>query len=344
LVHWGWYLVYLASPKSSQHQANLDTITAIWNNIKIVEYGLESSIQLLLQLWLLHPFLPIILTWDMTEVISRSYAGMVNFLTLEKYPACYIEKALFKILLTISLLSLGISQMKKKPGQTFSKTLPLFMSIFAQTVGRIVALMSLVLMTPLGFYKYALFFVPHILLVCLIKTLFEMTSLRDKFGGCCHSHEVKLEGKIKRIWQLFTFLLKGIASTIVMIHLPKEEHKPHPSFLSHSCFQVLVLLENLLLVSFPFFANGRYYPPKDCFPASSRYYAVSIVILAWLFGTAFQVIHYKYCSPLAGLNGPRARSWCPPSQISFLATLCWKRDVQRIEVYGLCQLRCKDNR
>jgi hypothetical protein len=321
--------VYLASPKSSQHQANLDTITFIWNNIKIVEYGLESSIQLLLQLWLLRPFLPIILTWDMTELISRSFAGMVNFLTLEKYPACYIEKALFKILLTISLLSLGISQMKKKPGQTFAKTLPLFMSIFAQTVGRIVALMSLVLMTtPLGLYKFALFFVPHILLVCLIKTIFE----------------VKSEGKRKRICQLFTFLFKGITSTIVMIHLPKEEHKPHPSFLSHSCFQVLVLLENLLLVSFPFFANGRYYPPKDCFPASSRYYAVSIVILAWLFGTAFQVIHYKYCSPLAGLNGPRARSWCPPSQISFLATLCWKRDVQRIEVYGLCQLRCKDNR
>jgi hypothetical protein len=333
LVHGGWYLVYLSSPKSSQHQPSLDKITTIWNNIKIVENGLESSIQLLLQLWLLRPFLPIILTWNLSELVSRSSTGLVNFVTFEKYPACYIEKALFKIMLTIILLSLSISLMKKKPGQTFVKMLPMFISIFAQTVGRIVGLASLVLMTTtLGYYKYALFLVSHVLLVFLINTLFEM----------------KTEGKIKHIGQLIRSLFNGISSIIVMIQLIKEgevEQKRHPSFLSHSCFQVLVLLENLLLVCFPFIANGRYYPTEDCFPTYSQIIAICIVSCAWLIGAVFQGIHYKFCSPLSKRNGPQASpSWCRPTKISCLATLCWKSEIQRIELNEFCQLHCKNYR
>jgi hypothetical protein len=330
-VHSGWYLVYLSSPKSSQHQPSLDKITTIWNNIKVVENGVESSIQLLLQLWLLRPFLPIILSWDFTELVSRSATGLINFVTFEKYPACYIEKALFKILLTIILRSLGISLMKKKPGQTIAKTLPMFISIFAQTVGRIVGLASLVLMTTsLGYYKYAIFFVPHVMLVFLINILFE----------------AKTEGKIEHILQVMRCLFNGISSIIVMIQLIKEdevEHKRHPSFLSHFCFQVLILLENLLLVCFPFIANGRYYPTEDCFPTHSQIIAIYIVACSWLVGVMFQVIHYKFCSPLSKKNGPQASpSWCCPNKISCLATLCWKKEIQRIELN--CQLHCKDYR
>jgi hypothetical protein len=333
LVHSGWYLKYLSSPKSSQHQASLDEITAIWNNIKVVENGVETSIQLLLQLWLLRPFLSIILTWNFTELGNRSATGLVNFVTFEKYPACYIEKALFKILLTIFLLSLGISLMKKKPGQTFAKTLPMFISIFAQTVGRIVGLASLVLMTtPLGYYKYAMFFVLHILLVFLINTLFV----------------VKRERKIERMGQLVRCFFNGLSSIIVMIQLIKEDevdHKRHPSFLSHFCFQVLILLENLLLVCFPFIANGRYYPTEDCFPTHSQIIAICIVSCAWLVGAMFQVIHYKFCSPLSKRNGPQASpSWCCPNEISCLATLCCKKEIQRIELNEFRQLHCKDYR
>jgi hypothetical protein len=337
--------LYLSSSKSSQYHPNLAKSTVIWNNIKIVEYGLESSIQLLLQLWLLQPFLPIIMTWDTTKLINSCVTGLFNFITLENYPACYFEKALFKIFLTITLLSLGISQMKKKPGQSFVKTLPMFISIFGQTVGRIVALKSLVLMTTiLGHYKYFLFFCVHVLLVFLIKIFFDVKSLSEKLNACC-----KGEGGGKRqMWHVITFIISGISSTIVMLYLSRdkkvEQGKRHHTFLSHSAFQILILLENLFLVIFPFIADSSSYPPEDCFPANSKYNAIWIVILAWLAGAVFQVIHYKYCSPLSGLNGPQASSWFPPSQISFLATLCWKREVQRIEVNEMCKLQCKENR
>jgi hypothetical protein len=133
----------------------------------------------------------------------------------------------------------------------------------------------------------------------------------------------------------------------VMIHLHRDKedwHKKHPSFLSHSAFHVLILFENLLIVCFPFIDNGRYYPPEDCFPASSWYKAVYIVIVAWLVGVVAQCIHYKFSSPFSQLNGPRMSSWLPPSKISCLATLCWKREIQRIEVNGLCRLQCKSNK
>jgi hypothetical protein len=339
-VFWGRQLLYLASPKRSQYQENLERSSAIWNNIKIVEYGLESSTQLLLQVWLLCPFLPTIMIWDMKELISRCAAGLANFFTFEILPACYIEKALAKILLTIFFLSLGISQMKRKPGQDLIKTLPMFVSIFAQTVGRIVALSGLVLMpTSLGYYKYALFFVVHFLLVFMIKVLFEVKYLLGRDVASCHSH-----GWRKRIWKVIKFIASGISSTMVMIHLrsdKEERHKQHPSLLSHSAFQVVILFENLILVCLPYIANGRHYLSHDCFPDSSQYNVVCIVIVAWSIGALAQCLHYKFSGPLSQLNGPRASSWC---QISCLATLCWRKKIQRIAVNRFCQVQCTDYR
>jgi hypothetical protein len=342
-VHCGRQLLYLASPKRSQYKQNLAKSTAIWNNIKIVEYGLESSTQLLLQVWLLRPFLPIIMAWETTELIRRCVSGLANFFSFEIHPACYIEKALVKILLTIFFLSLGISQMRRKPGQSLLKTLPMFVSIMAQTVGRIVALKSLVLMTtPLGYMRYILFFIVHVLLVFLIKTLFEVNSLANKIGSCCLSQKRK-----KHIWKVIKFIASCISSTIVMIHLSRDKeewHKRRPSFLSHSCYHLLILLENLLMVCFPYLAPVSYFPPADCFPAESKFNSVCIVVGMWLVGAVAQALHYKFCSPLSELNGPRATSYCCPSKTSCLATLCWKKELQRIEVKKLLQLVCEDHR
>jgi hypothetical protein len=134
------------------------------------------------------------------------------------------------------------------------------------------------------------------------------------------------------------FITSGIFSTIVMIHLNKNKedwHKKHPTLLSHSAFQIIILLENLLLVSLPFHANGEYYPPDDCFPASSKYNALYTVIVAWVVGALAQSIHYKFGSPLSRLNGPRVKTWSQPSETSCLATLCWKNEIEKIEMKQL---------
>jgi hypothetical protein len=61
----------------------------------------------------------------------------------------------------------------------------------------------------------------------------------------------------------------------------------------------------------------------------------------WSVGALAQGLHYKFCSPLSQLNGPHASSWF---QISCLATLCWRKKIQLIEVNRLCQLQCTEYR
>jgi hypothetical protein len=75
LVHWYWRFKYEASINRSQYKDILTISDSVWNNIKIAEYGLESSLQLLLQLWLLRPFLFNIASWDLTELCSRCVSG-----------------------------------------------------------------------------------------------------------------------------------------------------------------------------------------------------------------------------------------------------------------------------
>jgi hypothetical protein len=321
---------YVASQKRGDYTPTIAKSTIIWKDIQSVEIGLESSIQLLLQLWLLHPFLPIIMTWDTKELIIRCTSGLANFITFGIFPACYIEKSLFKILFAILLQSFCIAQMKKKPGQSFEKTVPMFVSIFFQAVGRIYALRSLVLMTThLGYYKYALFFIVHFLLVFLIKTFFEVKALGNKIMACCQRLTTT------RVYEVIKFITSGLASTIVMIHLSRGKQKveeqdrtTHPSLLSHSAFQLVILLEHGVLVCLPFIAS-TYYPPADCFPNDSRTRAVWIVIIAWLVGALAQIVHYKCCTPLSARYGPQAAS---PTQMNCLTPLCCMEEVYKMEL------------
>jgi hypothetical protein len=302
-VHFVRRVSYEASPKRSEHLKQVAKSDSIWQSIKFLEYGLESSIQLLLQLWLLHPFFPTIAAWDMVELIRRCLSGFVNFFTFELHPACYVEKVLVKIVLSVLSLSLGMSQMRRKPGQQISSTLPMFVSIVAQTIGRMFAFKSLILMsTPLGYYKYAIFLTSHIMLVLLIKTLFEVQSLKDSIPS--YQQLVDFKSMRLRTLQVMRFLISGTLSTIVMIHMQGDKNKKH-SFLSHALFHLLIILENLILVCLPYILDEIYFPPPDCFTPSSKLTAVGCVLVAWLVGVFMYYVQYKLCHPFDAINGPQ---------------------------------------
>jgi hypothetical protein len=305
-VHAVRRVLYEGSPKRSQRQEKVAKSDAIWSSIKFVENGLESSIQLFLQLFLLHPFLPTIAAWDPAELVSRCLSGFGNFFTFGFHPACYVEKILIRICLSVISLSLGTSQTQRKPGQGVLSTLPMFICIASQTVGRIYAFKSLVLMlTPLGNYKYVIFLSAHITLVLIIKILFETQSLMDTIL----SKENLVDIIKNQCWRITRFIVSGISSTIVMIHLrssssPKDEW--HSFFLSHSIFHLLVGLENLSLVCFPYVLDGKYFPPPDCFTPDSQRIAVYCVIGMWLVGVVMHCVQYKFCHPWDEINGPQA--------------------------------------
>jgi hypothetical protein len=71
LVHIGRRLRYQAAVKRSEHKATRVSSDEAWFSIKTVEHGIEASLQLFLQLWLLRPFLPGITAWDSTELVTR---------------------------------------------------------------------------------------------------------------------------------------------------------------------------------------------------------------------------------------------------------------------------------
>jgi hypothetical protein len=311
---------YESSSHRSQHKEALAKNDAIWNNIKISEYGVEASLQLFLQLWLLRPFLSTITAWDATELLNRCVSGFGNFFTFEIHPACYVEKALVKIIMTIITLGLGVSQMKQNSGQGFSRTLPMFTSIVAQTVGRIYALKSLVLMTTgQGHYKYVIFLSSHAILVLLIKLFFERTST------------FAYAGLSKSAWKIMNFLTSWMSSTIVMIHMHRDRQERGYFLLSYSLFHLLVLVENLTLACLPYLAESKYFPPPDCFTPESQLTAVVMVISMWSVGVIMHIVHYKLCHPWNELNGP---SWKRPWRFTFLATFWWKKKVQIIKVDG----------
>jgi hypothetical protein len=293
---------YLASFRSSKYSKMHSVSDEAWTNIKAVEYGVESSLQLFLQLWLLNPFLAEISIWSPTEVVVKCVTGLANFVTFDTYPACYLEKALGKILLTVISFSLGVAQMKSyKPGQGYSgKSLgiiSILFSILAQTIARTFAIKSLILMKSPGFLKYAIFFFTHYTAVFAIKILCETQSVKEKL-------KVYKKDNLKI---LLMFIASGFSSTIVMIHLRHVQptsNKSHFTFLSHSSFFILILIENIVLVTFPYFAPDLY-PVDDCFTTNSRSTAVWIVVVLWFVGVICQIIYYKMAHDWSHLNGPK---------------------------------------
>jgi hypothetical protein len=299
-------------------------------------------------------------------------AGIANFVTFGIYRACYIEKALGKILLTILSVSLGVAQMKcnNKPGLGLCekpfRTLPILASVLAQTVARIFAVRSLILLTSqLGYAKYAIFFAPHLLLVFVIKTLFETKSVRGKIKHLKGSKDDQWDKSVgHKFRSLLKFFASGISSMIVMIHLHDDRQqtprsKPHFSFISHTLFFILSLIENLILVCLPYMVP-ELYPPLDCFTASSRANAVWIVAGLWLVGVAAQVLHYKWAHPWAKLNGPQLWEGAGGGGddgggddgvlVAFTGRFCWKKDLQRVRLQSVkyskipVRLECKDLR
>jgi len=327
---------YLASLKSSEHSDLHLLSDQTWANIKAVEYGVESSLQMLLQLWLLKPFLSEISLWSTTDVVVRCATGLANFVTFDKYPACYIEKALGKILLTIISLTLGVANMKcYKHGQGFTdkplKTIPIFLSILAQTIARIFAFKSLILMkTSLGFFKYAVFFLSHFMAVFTIKVLFENPSLQETSTALSEACQSKRLTSVKTLsWNLFRFIFSGLSSTIILIHLRQNQPASptsHFTFLPHTLFFVLSLIQNFVLVTLPYLAPDLY-PEVDCFTTDSRSKAVWIVVVLWFVGVITQVIHYKMAHDWSPLNGPQVSK----SELEFDFTVPWSRRNRRLK-------------
>ena len=347
-VHMWRQVRYAAWTKPSKCIDQFNRSNTTWNNIKTAEHGLEASCQLLLQLWLLRPFLFTITAWSTKELGMRCGSGIANLLTLNTLPACYIDKALAKILLTSFSLSLGVAQIKcNKAGQGLGKKpfqFAIFIGTLAQTMSRVLVFTILILLqSPLGYYKYALFFLPHFLLIFLIKVLFETKAVSRKCStrseyseySECSECSVCIGRSVDQcktyFFSVLRFVVSGMSSLIVMMHLrvARQDNTKLPySFLSHTLFLLLVLVENVVLVNLPFLVPDMY-PQPACFSPESRTNAVLFVIGMWILAVLAQAWYYKISHFWGEVNGPHASN---SASCRFKTKLGWMEKEQLVRV------------
>jgi hypothetical protein len=175
----------------------------------------------------------------------------------------------------------------------------------------------ILLVSSLGYFKYAIFFLPHWGAVFFIKIFFETSPLKEKLTALGLAWLTKDLVLIKTLfWDLFKFIFSGLCSTIVLVHLQKDQSasmKRYSTFLAHTLFFILSLTENLVLVTLPYMAP-HLYPEVDCFTTDNQSTAVWSVLILWFVGVIAQIIHYKAAHSWSGLNGPELNHEFPWSK------------------------------
>ena len=231
-----------AADKKSKFKTGTRESDDTWNMIKTVDIGIENTVQLCLQIWLLKPFMPEVINLGLYNLTNKCLNGFIHFITMGFLPACYLDKALGKIFQTVIFLALGVSFVKTTKSGTGAfdscdtqlvGLICLFISVLAQTCARLLALISLTIMDAEPEIKFLPFLVIHLILVVVIKKLFETKKSANKYEM----------SSIK-------FLLCAICSTFIMVHLHEEtsayRRQPY-TFLSHTAFFCVILLGKPLI-------------------------------------------------------------------------------------------------
>ena len=260
---------YNCAEKKTELANSTNESKTIWKLIKSVESGLENSIQLLLQIWLLKPYFADIMRWSIPELLLRTMSGILYILTFGLTSSCYVEKNIGKIVW--STLSIGISiallKTDKPAPMELSQTIPICLSILCQVVTRIFIFRSLTLLesvTPLIIFTSL-----HFIFVFIIKMI---NTTKEK----CST-----------IKDLFRIFISGVCSLVVLTHLESGE-----TFFSQSAFFILIAIENLVMMLLPVIFPSIY-PEYTCYPYQSHINGIIYVLVLWFLGLVFQASYIK---------------------------------------------------
>lgn len=222
---------YEAADKKVMEKERYKESDGAWKIIKAVEHHIESNAQLIFQFYLLNSFFPLLDTWTLKEWIIRSTKGIGNFFTFNTFPACYIEKAIGKIFMTVFFSSLSATYQKENKNG-LGAYIFIFGSIYTQHVGRLLTIKILFQMTSQHEELN--------ILSCLILHFLAVTIIKKT------SHE-KSENNLRnsRFW------LSVLSSTMVMVQMKDQRAEPErnkKSFYSHARFFTLILAGKTFLI------------------------------------------------------------------------------------------------
>ena len=340
-------LRYERSEVKSSRRKKFIEFETIWIMVKTIEYGIEATIQLIIVLYLLVPYYDEIHHWDLQTTVKKTSAGIFHFLTLGKYEACLLEKVVGKAVMNVFFQSLSLTILKyMKYGMTLpeqiSNMLPTFASNICQIIARIYAL-RVFFVTAEDFFStdnkglaIGLFFLIHFVGILLIKFTFEV---RKENFKCINFDNTKFWMK---------FIINLLSSFFIYVRTneygtkPRENPNQHNSFLPQLCFQILVLIEHLIMIIYPLGLVTN-----DCLDRVTYSNTAWIVPCLWLASNFFTIYHYKDCHTWSQTNGPSFKfneldyetdeespksrcTKCPDPQISCYTYLCCFEDNVRL--------------
>ena len=259
---------YKCAEKKTELINSTNESKTIWKLIKSVESGLENSIQLLLQVWLLKSYFADITIWSFPDLLLKTMSGILYFLTFGLYSSCYLEKMLGKMVW--STLSIGISiallKTDKPAPMELLQTIPICLSILCQVITRIFIFCSLTLLDSVT--PVIIFTSLHFIFVFIIKMI---NTTKEK----CST-----------IKDLFRIFISGVCSLVVLTHLESGE-----TFFSQTAFFILIAFENLVMLLLPVIFPSIYpeYPEDTCFSNDNHIITGSFYVLVlWILGIVFQ--------------------------------------------------------
>ena len=308
-IFWPFFHIYrkiryeTVEDKSSRRRKFIEFET-IWIMVRTIEQGIEATLQLIIVLYLLVPYYDEIHQWTVPTTFKKTASGVLHFILFGNYPACILEKVLGKLFLNVLFQSLSMAYMKyMKYGMSVQEhifdMIPIFISYFLQISARLYALRALFVTAEELFgvddkgLAIGLFFMIHFLFTFAIK--FTFVPRRENF--CIFT------------WENFKFWLKFIinffSSSMIYVETNEFGVKPrcniheHNSFLPQTLFQLLILLEHLVITLFPLGLVTT-----DCLDQHTYTNTSIIVSIMWMISNMLMVFHYKNFHTWSQTNGP----------------------------------------
>ncbi len=284
-IFWPIYYVYeefsyrIKDEKEREEEKDEMTSQKSWKLLRAIENGIENYVQMMLQMYLILPYIGFIISLPVDQILSLSVQNIFNMFSM---PESFCDKsdgyaALGKLTLTSLSYSYGMSSRQStKKGQTLGqsiKNLVLWFTYSMYNIARIMALYSLLSLShPLP--AVLTFIILHIGSVLLIQVYLK---------------EIKTNYATNSIRKLTAGFLVNLISAICSHTLISNIHtieRGEQSFLRQTLFQILILIENITMMLIPMIAPESY-PDDECLQIhpSLIYYS----FFFWLAGVVLQV-------------------------------------------------------
>lgn len=316
-------------PNSFGKSQRFEDCRSIWMTIRRVEVGVESTGQIIIQLWLLKSYFETMQAWTDLEFFEHIWRGLGFLLSFGHMEATFIEKMLAKLflsgLVTCGAISLIRVTKPTNTGVTLPMSLVYFFGCLSQILARLMTL-SLFFMIDMDKNYYLLFILLHVLLEFLIKVAFEWPPPSNQLEKTDKYLYVPLRAAISSSCGILVYL--NVNREKVARLAENNDYKN--TFWPLIAHLLLCLIEHIIVCVHPTQLNK----------------SVIVIVTPFcllIFTSLMNILYYKCYHPASVLNtnGPR---FCPEEGVLCIcSTLCCCRYCHRKLPKGRYQLVSKKN-